>query len=71
MIRWNVAKHMDRKGWPLAYDLYKHVGIPKPTARRVVDGAEIREKIDVRTLEALARAFKCKPWALLDYIPDE
>jgi DNA-binding Xre family transcriptional regulator len=69
MIRWNVTKHMRRKGWALAYDLYRHVGIPKPTARRVVDGAELT-KIDVATLEALARAFRVKPWALLEYVED-
>jgi transcriptional regulator with XRE-family HTH domain len=68
MIRWNVTKHMGRKGWTTAYQLAKGAGISQPAAANVLAGNPL-ERIDVLALEKLARAFRVKPWALLDYDP--
>lgn len=68
MIRWDVAKHMDRKGWTTAYQLAKGTGISQPAAANVMAGRPL-ERIDVPTLEKLCRAFRCKPAALLDFKP--
>lgn len=69
MIRYAIATHMRRKGWTNAYQLAKGAGITQPLAARVIAGGPL-ERLDVATLEALARAFRVKPWALLEYIPD-
>lgn len=69
MIRWNIAKHMQRKGWASAYQLAKETGISQPAAANVLGGAPL-ERIDVAALEKLARAFRVKPWALLEYRAD-
>ena len=66
MIRWNVAKHMERKGWTTAYQLAKGAGISQPTAANVLAGEPL-SRIDVEALEKLARAFRVKPWALLEW----
>lgn len=68
MIRWNVAKHMAKRGWTTAYQLAKETGISQPTAATVMAGARL-DRIDVAALEKLAKAFRVKPWALLDYEP--
>jgi len=69
MICWNLTRHMERRGLANAYQLAAFAGLTKPTASRLVSGAPL-ERIDVATLEALALAFKVKPWALLQYTPD-
>lgn len=69
MIRWNVAGPMKRKGWTTAYQLARETGISQPAAHRVLAGKPL-DRIDVHTLEALARAFRVKPWTLLRYEPD-
>lgn len=68
MIRWDVAKYMGRKGWATAYQLAKGAGISQPTAASVLAGHAL-ERIDVGALEKLAKAFRVKPWSLLDYEP--
>lgn len=68
MIRWDVTKHMTRKGWTTAYQLAKGAGISQPAAANVLSGAPL-ERIDVAALEKLARAFRVRPWALLSYEP--
>lgn len=68
MIRWNVTKYMGRKGWTTAYQLAQGAGISQPAAANVLSGRPV-ERIDVAALEKLARAFRVKPWALLDYEP--
>jgi DNA-binding Xre family transcriptional regulator len=69
MIRWNLSKHMARKGWTTAYQLAKETGISQPAAHRVLSSEPVG-RIDVATLESLARAFRVKPWALLEHVPD-
>lgn len=69
MIRWDVGRHMDRKGWVTAYQLAKGAGISQPAAANVLAGRPLR-RIDVPTLERLCRAFRVKPAALLDYDPE-
>lgn len=66
MIRYNIGKYMDRKGWATAYQLAHGAGITQPAAHRVMAGEPL-QRIEIATLEALARAFRVKPWALLDY----
>lgn len=68
MIRWNVAKYMARKGWTTAYQLAQGAGISQPAAANVLAGRPL-ERIDVAALEKLARAFRVRPWALLEYEP--
>jgi transcriptional regulator with XRE-family HTH domain len=68
MIRWDVAKYMGRKGWTTAYQLAKGAGISQPAAANVLAGQAL-ERIDVAALEKLAKAFRVKPWSLLDYEP--
>ena len=69
MIRWNLDRHMARRGLTNAYQLAAFAGLTKPTAARVLAGEPL-ERIDVATLDALTRAFRVRPWALLDYRPD-
>lgn len=69
MIRWNLARHMERRGIENAYQLAAFAGLSKPTASRLVEGVAL-ERIDVATLEALARAFRVRPWTLLEYVAD-
>jgi DNA-binding Xre family transcriptional regulator len=69
MIRWNLDRHMAKRGLTNAYQLAAFAGLTKPTAARVL-AAEPLERIDVATLHALATAFRVKPWALLEYVPD-
>jgi transcriptional regulator with XRE-family HTH domain len=66
MIRWNVARHMAKRGWSTAYQLAKESGISQPAAARVLAGLPL-DRIDVATLDALVRAFRVKPWVLLEY----
>lgn len=73
MIRWRddrIAKGMQVRGWENASQLALGAGLTYPVASRIVnaDGKAI-ERIDVSTLEALARAFDCEPWDLLEYDP--
>jgi transcriptional regulator with XRE-family HTH domain len=68
MIRWNVARFMERKGWTTAYQLAKGAGISQPAAANVLAGEPLK-RIDVEALVKLARAFRVKPWALLEYVP--
>jgi transcriptional regulator with XRE-family HTH domain len=76
MVRWNIETHMRKKGWTTAYQLAKETGISQPAAHRVLSGDEL-DRIDVGTLEALARAFGLRrdPWRLFDFSigarPDE
>ena len=69
MIFWNVAARAKRRGWENPYQLAKGAGLTQPAAARVL-GSEPIERIDVRVLETLARAFNCSPWSLLDYRSD-
>ena len=69
MIRWHLEPHMLRKGWGTAYRLAAETGISRPAAMRVLSGVPL-ERIDVGLLETLSRAFKVRPWALLDWTPE-
>lgn len=69
MIRWNLDRHMARRGLTNAYQLAAFAGLTKPLASRLLAGAPI-ERLDVATLETLAVAFRVKPWTLLEYVPD-
>jgi len=69
MITWNVRARALAKGWTNPYQLAKGAGVTQPLAARVLADEPIG-RIDVATLEALARAFALKtPWSLLSYVP--
>ena len=72
-IRWDVEgikERAARKGWKNAHQFAIGAGLSAPAAARIFEGEPL-DRIDVRTLERLARAFGLKaPWALLDYRPD-
>lgn len=70
MIRWHIERHMARRGIANAYQLAAFAGLTKPTAARVVAGEPL-DRIEVATLEALAKAFRVRPWALLEYVPPD
>jgi len=57
---------MKAKGWTNANQLARGARLSYPVASRLLEGEPI-ERIDVATLEALASAFDCSPWDLLDY----
>jgi hypothetical protein len=70
-IYWSVKAKALAKGWTNPYQLAKGAGITQPLAARVLAGDPI-DRINVATLETLARAFNLKtPWALLDYRPEK
>lgn len=69
MIRYSLEKHMKRKRWENANQLAKGADIPPPLAYRVLSGEPL-ERIEVATLEKLARVFGVKPWALLEHVSD-
>lgn len=60
---------MLKRGYATAYQLAKEAGISQPAAMRVLSGVAL-ERIDVALLEALARHFRVKPWALLVHTTD-
>lgn len=66
MVTWNIAERAKAKGWTNAYQLAKRTGISQPLAKRIMESERV-ERIDVVTLESLARVFKVKPWALLTW----
>jgi hypothetical protein len=71
MITWNVRGRAEARGWKNPYQLAKGANITQPLAARVLSDEPIG-RIDVATLEALARAFDLKtPWALLEYNPEK
>lgn len=73
MIQWNLpalARHMERHGLTNANQLREFAGLTVPTAYKILGGGAL-QRIEVATLESLAKAFRVKPWALLEYIPDE
>lgn len=69
MIRYDLKRHMKRRGWSGAYQLAEAAKIPVPLAYRVLSGEPLK-RLDVATLETLAVAFRVKPWTLLEYVPD-
>jgi len=71
-IRWNVKRRAkEEKGWENPQQLATGAGLTYPLAARVFEGRPL-ERIDVATLEKLARVFGLKtPWALLDYDPKD
>lgn len=69
MIRYSLEKHMKRKRWKNANQLAKGADIPPPLAYRVLAGEPL-DRIEVATLEKLARVFGVKPWTLLEHTPD-
>jgi DNA-binding Xre family transcriptional regulator len=70
MIQYNLSKHMARHGLTNANQLKDFAGLTVPTAYSVLSGAPL-QRIETATLERLATAFKVKPWALLEWTPDE
>lgn len=69
MIRYDLSRQMKRRGWTNANQLAKGAGIPAPLAYRVLSGEPL-ERIEVATLETLARVFGVKPWTLLEHTPE-
>lgn len=69
MIKYDLSRQMKRRGWTNANQLAKGADIPPPLAYRVLSGEPL-ERIEVATLEKLARVFAVKPWTLLVHKPD-
>lgn len=76
MIRINIPpKRLAQKGIENAFQLAHAAGIGYPTAAKLMKEtmSGVRpgaEKIDVRALEAVARALGVKPLSLLEYVPE-
>jgi hypothetical protein len=68
MIRWNVAARAAKHGVTNAHQLAAKAGLTLPVAYRVWAGEPL-QRIEVATLEAIAAAFRVKPWTLLEYEP--
>lgn len=70
-IRWNVKARAEGKGWTNPHQFALGAGLSYPLAARILEGEPL-ERIDVATLEKLARVFSLKtPWPLLDYEPKD
>lgn len=72
MILWKTAeieRQMAKRGWTNPRQLSTGAGISYPAAWAIAQGGAIG-RIDTRTLEALAKAFRVSPWTLLEYVPD-
>lgn len=70
-IRWDVKTRANAKGWENAHQFALGAGISYPLAARIFEGEPL-ERIDVATLEKLAKVFGLRnPWPLLDYDPKE
>lgn len=75
MIRWKLPPEKLRKaGIENAFQLARKAGIGYPTAAKLMatvsgDRPGV-EKVDVRALEAVARALNVKPLTLLEYVPE-
>ena len=69
-IRWDVKDRAKQRGWENAQQFSLGAGITYPVAARVLEGKPL-ERIEVATLEKLAKVFGVKPWSLLDYDPKE
>lgn len=73
MIRWDldeIARLMDKHGIRNRKHLGELAGLSLPTTYNVTASGPLT-RIDVPTLEGLANALKCEPWALLVYEPDD
>lgn len=70
MIQYNLDKHMARHGLTNANQLREFAKLNVATAYSVLSGAPL-QRIEVATLEALAKAFGVKPWTLLEWVPDD
>ena len=68
MMKYDLSGVMRRHRLENANQLAVFAKIPPPLAYRVLAGEPL-ERIEVSTLEALARAFRVKPWTLLRYDP--
>lgn len=66
MIRFDVRAQARKHHVSNAHQLAAYAHLTLPVAYRVWSGEPL-QRIEVATLEALATAFKCKPWALLDW----
>jgi DNA-binding Xre family transcriptional regulator len=72
MIQWDLAeigRQMGKAGIANRKQLSERAGISLPTAYALAESGPL-QRIDVPTLEALARVFDCSPWVLLAYSPD-
>lgn len=73
MIRWNVARlrrYMARHGIQNPSQFAAFVGLTKPTAANVLSGEKV-ERIESATLEAVCRAFKVTPSAVIELVDNE
>jgi transcriptional regulator with XRE-family HTH domain len=69
MLRYDLSRAMKRHRLGNANQLAVFAKIPPPLAYRLLSG-EALKRIDVATLEKLARVFGVKPWTLLAYEAD-
>ncbi len=71
-IRWGDVKGRAKaKGWDNAHQLAQGAGLSYPVATRLWRAKQSIDRIEVDTLEKLAKAFGLKsPWALLEYTED-
>lgn len=78
MLRWNIGRHLDAKGWENANQLATGAGLSYPVARRIMQAIEqgdgVIDRVDAITLGKLAKAFGVpakKALTLLEFLPDE
>lgn len=68
MVAWDITAHVERLRIENASQLARLAGLSYPVAWRVWKGGTPLERIDVSTLERLAKAFNVrKPLTLLKY----
>lgn len=67
MVRWNIRNRAEALGCENPSQFAKKAGLTYPLARRLWDDPEI-DRIDVATLQAVAKALKVRnPFKLLEY----
>lgn len=72
-IFWNVkeiARLMGEHELRTQQQVNEAAGLSRLTMYNILRAGPLT-RIDVPTLEALARTFHCSPWALLEYFPDD
>ena len=69
IIRWDVKRRAEARGWTNAHQFAIGAGISYPIATRILKGDPV-EKLEVATLGKLTRAFGLSsPWSLLKVEP--
>ena len=69
MIRFHLARILERKGWT-PYRLARETGLTVPTAYRLADPALRFGRFTADTLDRLCAALDVQPGELLEWVPE-